>query len=58
MSKQYILEQFVSSTSVLILLVCVKSLIRLFILANLCFEDKNRCCLVENVTIKIRTLCY
>ena len=53
MSKQYVLQQYVGSMSVLILLLCVKSLIRLFILVKLCLQDENRCCFVKNVTIKL-----
>jgi hypothetical protein len=52
MSKQCVLQQYVGSMSVLILLLCVKLFIRLFILVKLCFQDENRCCFVKNVTIK------
>jgi len=58
MSEQYLLQQYVGSMSVRIYFLCVKSLNRLFILVSLCFGDKNRCCLVENVTIKIKIFCH
>ena len=58
MSEQQVLQQYVGSMSVLIYILCVKSLIRLFILVSLRLEDKNTRCLVQNVTIKIKIFCY